>query len=270
MSNYAVIVQNDESKWDDVKGDLYHYPSTYKGILTPGCKIVYYKGKMKDKAFLPSRLSPEAHYFGSGVVGDSIADSESSKKDRYCEILDYQEFEEGVPIKINGEYLEEIPESKESNYWRFGVREISQKTYEKIQAHAKSKGYTRSLPSEHNEFESYDFVEGQKKVRFSAYYERNPFYRTKAIQIHGLSCRACGFNFEMIYGERGKGFIHVHHNKTISESGPTRINPQTDLSVLCANCHAMIHRDKNLTLSVQSLRERIRHTSLPPTTRSGE
>ncbi len=22
---------------------------------------------------------------------------------------------------------------------------------------------------------------------------------------------ACGFNFEKKYGERGKGFIHVHH-----------------------------------------------------------
>ena len=32
MSNYAVIVQNDESKWDDVKGDLYNYPASYNTI----------------------------------------------------------------------------------------------------------------------------------------------------------------------------------------------------------------------------------------------
>jgi putative restriction endonuclease len=51
MSNYAVITQNDSSAWDDVKGDLYHYPSTYKSILAPGCKIVYYKGRITDKAF---------------------------------------------------------------------------------------------------------------------------------------------------------------------------------------------------------------------------
>jgi hypothetical protein len=36
MSDFAVIVQNDESAWDDIKGDLYHYPSTYQSIQTPG------------------------------------------------------------------------------------------------------------------------------------------------------------------------------------------------------------------------------------------
>ena len=68
MSEYAVVVQNDESKWDDVRGDLYHYPSRYRGILTPGCKIIYYKGKMRNKSFLPYRLNPEAHYFGVGII----------------------------------------------------------------------------------------------------------------------------------------------------------------------------------------------------------
>jgi 5-methylcytosine-specific restriction enzyme A len=75
--------------------------------------------------------------------------------------------------------------------------------------------------------------------------------------VHGLSCVVCRFNFEAVYGVWGKGFIHVHHNKPISESGPTSINPQTDLSVVCPNCHAMIHRDKNHTLSVQELREKM-------------
>jgi len=51
MSDYAVIVQNDESKWDDIKGELYHYPNTYRGILTPGCKVIYYKGKMTNPGF---------------------------------------------------------------------------------------------------------------------------------------------------------------------------------------------------------------------------
>lgn len=48
MSEYAVITQNDKTKWQDEKGDLYHYPNTYKNILTPGCRIVYYKGEIRD------------------------------------------------------------------------------------------------------------------------------------------------------------------------------------------------------------------------------
>jgi len=258
MSEYAVIVQNDESDWDDVKGDIYHYPKTYRNILTHGCRIVYYKGRMTNKNYLPHRLSPEPHYFGVGIVGDSIEDPASSKGDLFCEILEYREFKKGVPYKQNDEYLEEIPESKKTNYWRFGVREIGRDVYERIMSLAKVGSYEITLPGENNEFESFDEIEGKKRKRYSSYYERNPFYRNKALEIHGFNCTACGFNFEGKYGDHGRGFIHVHHNKPISETGPTRINPHTDLSILCPNCHAMVHRKSNHTLSVSELKRLIR------------
>ncbi len=253
MSECAVIAQNDESKWDDIKGELYNYPSTYQAILTRGCKVVYYKGNMKNRAFAPYRLSPRAHYFGIGVVGDSIIDPDSSRNERYCEIIDYQEFEEAVAIKDGDEYLEPIPASRKANYWRWGVREISKATYERICSRAVIRGYQITLPNLNQELESSQPLEGKKKARYSSYYERNPFNRSKAIEIHGLECMVCGFNFEDTYGVLGKGFIHVHHNKPISESGPTRINPRTDMSVLCPNCHAMVHRKRESTLSLEEL-----------------
>jgi predicted HNH restriction endonuclease len=126
MGDYAVIAQNDTSAWDDVKGDLYHYPATYQAILTPGCRIVYYKGRMLDRIYASERLSPQPHYFGVGVVGESILDPSSTKKDRYCEILEYQEFEEAVPAKVDGAYLENIPESRTSNYWRWRTGSLAQ------------------------------------------------------------------------------------------------------------------------------------------------
>src|SRR5262245_1576997 len=132
MAIYAVIVQNDESQWDDVKGDLYHYPATYQAILRPGCQIVYYKGKMTDTKYASQRLSPDPHYFGIGVIGDSILDPDSAKKDRYCEVLEYREFEKAVPIRADGALLEQIPESKRTNYWRFGVRAVSKDVYSTI------------------------------------------------------------------------------------------------------------------------------------------
>ena len=255
MSNYAVIVQNDESKWNDIKGDLYNYPVTHRNILINSRQVIYYKGNMTNKNSLRYRLSPYAHYFGTGLVGESIVDPDSSKNDLFCEILEYREFEEAVPIKIVGEYLEEIPKSKERYYWRFGVREISRSTFENILNAAKVGSYKRTLTNENEDLESYETVEGNVKKRFSSYYERNPFYRNKAIEIHGLTCMVCSFNFEEFYGSVGKGYIHVHHNKPISISGPTRINPHVDLSVLCPNCHSMIHRKKNHTLSIEELRE---------------
>lgn len=255
MSEYAVIVQNDESQWDDVKGDLYHYPNRYHSILTKGCRVIYYKGKMTNKSFLGSRLSPDPHYFGVGVIGDSIRDPESAKNDRYCEILDYHEFDSAVLAKIDDGYLEEIPESKKSNYWRYGVREISRGIYERILGLTTVSQYSIPLPKDDGDFESYAPVEGEERRRYTSYYERLPYYRNKAIEIHGLSCMVCGIIFERVYGELGRGFIHVHHNKPISASGPTVIDPENDLSVVCPNCHAMIHRKKNDTLSIEELRK---------------
>jgi len=68
---------------------------------------------------------------------------------------------------------------------------------------------------------------------------------------------ACNFNFEKTYGEIGKGYIHVHHIKPISESGETIVNPATDLVVLCANCHSIIHRQRSKTLTLVELKAQI-------------
>jgi predicted HNH restriction endonuclease len=216
---------------------------------------------MKNRAFALPRLSPDPHHFGTGVIGDSIVDPDSDKGDLYCEVLEYEQFERAGPNKDGDDYLETIPETRRTNYWRFGVREISEATYRRILTRAKIKGYVRLLPSENGELESLQRSDGKEKKRFSTYYERKPFHRKKAIEIHGLTCMACQFDFESRYGERGRGYIHVHHNKPISETGPTKINPRTDLSVLCPNCHAMVHRKKSQTLSIDEVKDLIREAS---------
>jgi putative restriction endonuclease len=66
---------------------------------------------------------------------------------------------------------------------------------------------------------------------------------------------ACNFNFSKVYGELGEGYINVHHLRPVSELGEeVQIDPQKDLIVLCANCHAMIHKDKEHTLSLEELK----------------
>lgn len=104
-----------------------------------------------------------------------------------------------------------------------------------------------------------EFFEGNKPKRFSSYYERQPRLRYRSIEIHGTACKACEFDFEKKYGRRGKGFIEVHHKRPVSElKGETKINPATDMTVLCPNCHRMIHRNRNRILSVEELRAIIR------------
>jgi predicted Mrr-cat superfamily restriction endonuclease len=63
---------------------------------------------------------------------------------------------------------------------------------------------------------------------------------------HGrLRCEVpgCGFDFEDQYGELGRGYIHVHHRDQLRGTNGKRIRKIQDLAIVCANCHAMIHRN---------------------------
>ncbi len=101
-------------------------------------------------------------------------------------------------------------------------------------------------------FESY--ADGKETKVYTTRYERNPKNRERAIEHHGRRCFVCDFHFEESYGEIGKGFIEVHHNKPVSTyEGELFIDPVQDMTCLCSNCHRMIHRKRNDTLSVEEL-----------------
>lgn len=86
------------------------------------------------------------------------------------------------------------------------------------------------------------------KVSVNAY-ERNPEARQKCLDYYGTSCFVCGFNFGLVFGELGEGFIHVHHLCPISEIAEEyEIDPVKDLRPVCPNCHAMIHRRSHLSI----------------------
>jgi len=104
-------------------------------------------------------------------------------------------------------------------------------------------------------------TEGGRKVVISNRYERRVSTRNQAIKIHGLKCKVCDFDFEELYGEWGEGFIEVHHIQALADNKGEEIetNPETDLTVLCANCHRMIHRKGGITLTISELKEKIKN-----------
>jgi len=104
-------------------------------------------------------------------------------------------------------------------------------------------------------------TEGGRKIIISKKYERSPSARNQAIKIHGLRCKVCDFNFKEFYGEWGKGFIEVHHVQALADNKGEEVetNPETDLIVLCANCHRMVHRKKGITLTIEELKEKIKN-----------
>ena len=102
------------------------------------------------------------------------------------------------------------------------------------------------------------YKEGTVKKISVNRYERDGTARQACIDHYGAVCQACGMDFHKQYGDLGKGFIHVHHITplhTIQES--YEVDPIKDLVPVCPNCHAMIHRIKDTTLSIDELKQRI-------------
>ena len=96
-----------------------------------------------------------------------------------------------------------------------------------------------------DDIEDDNLYEGTKKQITVNAYERNPQARKECIQYYGYKCQICEFNFEKVYGEIGKDFIHVHHKVDISTIGENyKVNPIKDLIPVCPNCHAMLHKRK--------------------------
>lgn len=53
----------------------------------------------------------------------------------------------------------------------------------------------------------------------------------------------CGFDFRERYGDLGDGFAHVHHLVPLADAPPAGHHVSlSELAVVCANCHAVIHR----------------------------
>jgi len=130
-----------------------------------------------------------------------------------------------------------------------GLRKIL-KNYKSI-----IKDYENNIiyPDEINNQDNNSLFEGAKKQVIVNIYERDAKARKQCIEEYGYSCIICGFNFEKIYGEIGKNFIHVHHIKPLSEiKEEYKVNPVEDLRPVCPNCHAMLHK-KSPAYSIEEI-----------------
>ena len=57
-----------------------------------------------------------------------------------------------------------------------------------------------------------------------------------------LACEVCLFEFCTDYGELGATYAECHHTVPVSELDPGQKTKLSDLAILCANCHRLIHR----------------------------
>jgi 5-methylcytosine-specific restriction endonuclease McrA len=113
-------------------------------------------------------------------------------------------------------------------------------------------------PEAEDNLEDFQHDEGLRSSAERSFFERNPDLSRRAKEFYGCVCQVCGFDFVRVYGEIGQDYAEVHHLNPLSERSPeewteavrTRIS---DVAVLCANCHRMIHR-RRPALSLDELR----------------
>lgn len=98
------------------------------------------------------------------------------------------------------------------------------------------------------------FEEDHTKIKRHKRIERNPAVAKAVKKAQGYKCKACGFDFEAVYGVVGSQYIEAHHLIPISNLAGTKVqrDPIKDFAVLCSNCHRMIHRLED-TVDVQAL-----------------
>jgi hypothetical protein len=92
-----------------------------------------------------------------------------------------------------------------------------------------------------------EYAEGKRLMREKKFFARNPELARLAKERYGYSCQACGFDFARMYGPLGEGYIECHHLNPLSERSESQWSTEVrtrieDVTVLCANCHRMIHR----------------------------
>lgn len=120
--------------------------------------------------------------------------------------------------------------------------------------------------------EIYDeqITEGASDTKTIKIKERSKKLRAAAIDYYkkemgSLRCYVCNFSFEEKYGELGKDYIEIHHEKPIcnyDDKGFQEFvsDAVKNLKPLCANCHRMIHRNTQKPLSVDELKQIVKTT----------
>jgi 5-methylcytosine-specific restriction protein A len=95
-----------------------------------------------------------------------------------------------------------------------------------------------------------------KQVSVNAY-ERSAKAVSACKAHYGTACVVCDFDFSRVYGEIGRGHIHVHHLTQLADIGKDyKVDPVKDLRPVCPNCHSMLHQ-RRPPLTIDELKKMI-------------
>jgi hypothetical protein len=83
---------------------------------------------------------------------------------------------------------------------------------------------------------------------------RNPGLRKEALARSLGRCAACNTDFGHLLGGRGWRVLQVHHKDQLADRDQPTVTDIHDLVVVCANCHLLIHADREAALQIAAVR----------------
>lgn len=196
------------------------------------------------------------------------------------DLHDFELFEDGVPIStFLKHYASEIRRDMSENkirYYPFATYGDGIQTVQGIylakctpglySIFLKALRIQESLANVHElqDMPHIEYTESKRKSAEQYFFSRNSTLARDAKKHYGYICQICNFDFERVYGEHGRGYIELHHLNPLSEreefeSGGEIKTTISDVTVLCANCHRMIHRSTP-ALTLEELRNIIETT----------
>ena len=131
----------------------------------------------------------------------------------------------------------------QSNVW-YADSPDSKEIVEQVLQLVDANGQTDHLPDVDEDAFGY---EGYPRLVLHMKRERNAsLVKNKKEQVlkqtGALACEVCGFDFHATYGEYGIGFCEVHHLIPLHKADAKMKTELKDLSVVCSNCHRIIHK----------------------------
>jgi len=83
---------------------------------------------------------------------------------------------------------------------------------------------------------------------------RSEALRKQALAKANGVCAACETDFKKLWNGKGVRVLQVHHLKQMASSDTPRLTKLSDLAVVCANCHMLIHINPQRSMPIAKLR----------------
>ncbi len=101
-------------------------------------------------------------------------------------------------------------------------------------------------------------AEGQRRLVTHLRIERSSIAAREAKRQHAqrdprCPCEVCGMSFAEVYGDHGALYIEAHHRQPLALLDEPRPPTPADFAMVCANCHRMLHRTRDVTMAVDEL-----------------